>query len=92
VVGGRREFVVDREEESSFLSADAIEEASKRKGVQSVSIAADVAAASIARGSELIALSVGSAQRTKVASGEEKAGRTIANYANSPQADDAAAE
>ncbi|HJW93426.1 MAG TPA: DUF1223 domain-containing protein [Thermoanaerobaculia bacterium] len=76
VVDGRREFI-GSDERRLF---GAIEEASKRAANASLSIEADVAHINAPRELELIALTVGDAQTTNVARGEN-GGRTLTNYA-----------
>jgi len=76
VVGGTREFVGSNERQLY----GAIEEASKRKASASVAISGDKVRVDTPRELELIALSVGNAQTTSVARGEN-GGKTLTNYA-----------
>ena len=76
VVDGRREFVGSNERQ--LFSA--IEDASKRARAATVSIDGSVAHVDAPRELELIALTVGDAQTTSVARGENE-GRKLTNYA-----------
>src|SRR6185369_4197677 len=76
VVGGTREFVGSNERQLY----GAIKEASKRKAPASVTIAGDSVRVDTPRELELIALSVGDAETTNVARGEN-GGRKLTNYA-----------